>query len=195
VNKSAHNRPIDTQFNRYRYIIRIQDSFHELQFPSQRMMIVSILLSIVFVPTSVRAQGIPRDEIPFIHLAFPGYEEPPYFPAYEKLLGSDLLKRCVKREFPPTSGSRCRKDPKVCLWGQQTCANVSPSGADEVQPTTRCNCLDSVWQCQSFECPTFGGFCPVQVSSSVLPTPICMTDLNCVYEEQTCCGHTFAKKT
>lgn len=133
--------------------------------------------------------------IPFIHLAFAGYVEPPYFQEYEDLLGSNLLKRCFKREVPPANGSVCRKDPKVCLFGEQTCSSSS-GGGNEVQPTMRCNCLDAVWQCQDFECPTGGGLvCPVQDPSAIVPAPICKTDLSCEYNLQTCCGNSFNSTT
>lgn len=153
-----------------------------------------LLLS--FLPTVV-TQQIPRDEIPSIHLAYDGYEEPAYFQEYEDHLGSDLLKRCVKREFPPESGSSCRKDPKVCLWGQQVCNSKDAANGDagDLHPATRCNCVDRVWTCQEFQCPTIGATCPAQDPSTTVSPPVCKTDLTCDYEEQACCGQTFPKKT
>lgn len=123
-----------------------------------------------------------------------GYEEPPYFQFYEDQLGADFMKRCQYRAEPPMEGqSGCRKKPKACMWGNQTC----PDGANRgglVQPTTRCTCYHNSWMCQPFQCPTIDAQCP-SVDPSVLTTaPVCSADLNCGYEDQFCCGRRFAKK-
>lgn len=130
-----------------------------------------------FVDTSMCDKAIP-----FIHFAYPGYVEPPYFQKYEDLLGQDYMKRCVKRQTPPKDGDTCRRLPKACLFGEQTC----PDGS--VEPTTRCNCQDGVWSCEDFQCPTIDASCPIDSPRSDPVFSVCGTDLTCAYGAQDCCG-------
>lgn len=217
-----------------------------------------LLPLLAYVPELVRSRPLPVD-FPFDHFAHEGYEEPAFFQFYEALLGPDYLKRCARRPVPPNPGDRCRRLPKACLWGSQTCPDGTPGGP--LHPTRRCNCEDRVWSCQDFECPSTGqgdggdtagccksndgqtandfactgiedeqscitaqgtgldvdgttytilcGWfcsttpdnvqCPVVDPSTTNPpvndTPeICADDLQCIYEEQTCCDRVFAKK-
>lgn len=117
------------------------------------------------------------------------YEEPPYFQHYEDQLGASYMKRCQMRLDPPNGGDSCRRQPKACMWGDQTCL-----GTVRLQPTARCNCYEGSWACQPFLCPTIEPKCPSADPSTVTPASVCSTDLACGYEEQTCCGKTVAKK-
>lgn len=131
-----------------------------------------------------------RDEIPYLHFAFDGYEEPEYFRFIEAMLGADYIKRCVKRRFPPEVGSPCRKDPKVCLFGEQTCITNKTGTA----PTTRCDCHRGKWSCNDYACPTIDAQCPSQDPEAIDPAPICESDLTCSYGQQRCCDTVFSPK-
>ena len=120
------------------------------------------------------------------------YSQPVYFKFYQDNLGADYLKRCSMRQYPPNDGDSCRRNAKACLWGDQTCPQGTPGG--EFHPSRRCNCRDLKWTCKPFECPTISSECPESDPSATNPRPICSDDLTCVYEEQTCCGRTFAKR-
>lgn len=114
----------------------------------------------------------------YIHFehAHAGYEQPVYFPYYEGILGDHHLKRCVRREYPPTNGEECREQKKTCLWGIQQC-----NGA--IEPATRCNCFHDTWACQAFLCPTIEDeFCPESPDT----TEVCRNDLFCGYEDTVC---------
>lgn len=150
--------------------------------PRSLLLVVSLL---AFLPI-ISAQDA---AIPFLHFAHPGYEEPSYFQKYEALLGADYMKRCVRRRDPPPDGSSCRKLPKACLWGNQTCE----LGGETPEPSTRCNCQDRLWSCQGFLCPTIlDGTCPAESPAATTPEPICGSDVRCNYGDQTCCGLSFA---
>ena len=129
----------------------------------------------------------------FLHFAFPGFEAPVYFDEYEQLLGYNVLKMCVRREYPPKTGEQCRGSTKICLWGSQRCSSSDAGSPDTVittlQPTTRCNCHNNEWTCQAFLCPTMEATCPEKPSigiDNVAALPICKTDLTCGYMEKTC---------
>jgi hypothetical protein len=109
------------------------------------------------------------------------YVEPPFFAFYEGVLGSDFMKRCVKRRVPPADGDFCRRAPKACLFGEQTCpTSLTLGGA--TQPTVRCDCDDGSWACQTFACPSIGPACPaVADPSTANPALICSNDLTCTY--------------
>jgi hypothetical protein len=137
---------------------------------------------------------IPREDIPFIHFAFEEYEEPEYFRFLEAMLGSDYVKRCVKRRSPPENGAACRRDPKACFFGEQECGTTTDpttgASVSVLQPTTRCNCHNQKWSCADYACPTLvegGDQCPSQDPERIEPTPICSTDLICFYGQQGCC--------
>lgn len=91
-------------------------------------------------------------------------------------MGDSKLKRCVRREYPPTDGEDCREKEKTCLWGQQRCDG-------DIEPTSRCNCANDIWSCQAFHCPSVEDeFCPATPDSSL----VCRNDLFCGYEEKVC---------
>lgn len=170
------------------------DTNTKRQTAKQETMIVAILS--LLLPVFASAQTTGGGTVPFLNFAYEGYIEPSYFQFYEANLGSNYLKRCVKREQPPNDGDLCRKNPKACFWGEQICTDV---GAGSTQPTTRCNCENESWSCFDFMCPTIAdSTCPAEdpstPSSMDAVEPICSDDMTCVYEEQTCCGLTFAKK-
>eukprot|EP00545_Synedropsis_sp_CCMP1620_P002863 CAMPEP_0119013700 /NCGR_PEP_ID=MMETSP1176-20130426/8785_1 /TAXON_ID=265551 /ORGANISM="Synedropsis recta cf, Strain CCMP1620" /LENGTH=497 /DNA_ID=CAMNT_0006966809 /DNA_START=104 /DNA_END=1597 /DNA_ORIENTATION=+ len=139
------------------------------------MMVVTAVVAAALLPSFASAQG------DFIHFSYTGYQEPQYFSMYEDLLGDEVLKRCVRREYPPEDGGSCRDRRKVCLWGKQRCAD------GDLEPTTRCNCHDDSWGCQSFFCPTLDAVCPATDPSALDPMEvICKTDMKCDYGEANC---------
>lgn len=76
---------------------------------------------LVFLPL-FRAQ-----DIPFLHFAYPGYEEPLYFQEYEDLLGADYMKRLVSGAMIPHVMEACVED---CLKGLSLGqSNLQPEGA------------------------------------------------------------------
>jgi hypothetical protein len=118
--------------------------------------------------------------------------QPVYFKFYQDNLGAEYLKRCSRRQRPPNDGDSCRRNAKACLWGGQTCPQETPGGA--IQPSSRCTCLNFEWKCTPFDCPTMPSACPESDPSAMYPQPICSDDLTCVYEDQTCCGRSFAMR-
>lgn len=134
-----------------------------------------------------RLQQVARPPLsfPFAHFAFDGYVEPQYHEFYENLLGENFFKRCARRQNPPAEGELCRGLPKACMFGMQTCP-TSPAG--QLQPTTRCNCKNDKWSCQSFTCPTIGPVCPFTSPEILSPAFVCSTDLSCGLLGQMCCG-------
>jgi hypothetical protein len=138
------------------------------------------LLSLLALINVANAEG----RSSYLHFAYPGFRAPVYFDEYEALLGPNVLKMCVRREYPPENGQQCRGTMKVCLWGSQRC------GSDNhLEPTTRCNCKNNEWTCQAFLCPTMEGVtCPAKPSlgQDIAALPICKTDLACGYAEKAC---------
>lgn len=79
------------------------------------------------------------------------YELPNWWDAVQAANGSENLRRCYKRQFPPTQGSTCATRIKICYFGDQTC-----SGGDF--PATKCTCNGSqnvagAWNCEPEACP------------------------------------------
>jgi hypothetical protein len=112
--------------------------------------------------------------------SYSGFVTPVYFDEYEALLGSDTLKKCSRREYPPDNEEPCRGLDKVCMWGSQRCGDDN-----KLEPTTRCNCYDGAWTCAAFLCPTMEPECPAEPPQEQL---ICKTDLACGYAEKVCPG-------
>lgn len=137
------------------------------------MLSFMLIAAISVFPESVSAEG------DFIHFSYTGYQEPLYFNEYESLMGHEVLKRCVRREYPPEGEGHCRDLEKTCLWGSQRCDG-------ELEPTTRCNCRNDNWTCQSFFCPTMEPLCPATNPSGEDPAPICKKDMKCAYEKTIC---------
>jgi hypothetical protein len=79
------------------------------------------------------------------------YELPSWWNTVQQTNGSTDLKRCFKRQFPPTQGSTCATRRKVCYFFEQEC----PGGTF---PTTKCTCNGSQnnlgsWNCEAESCP------------------------------------------
>lgn len=139
-----------------------------------------LLLTVVALLNVLHAEAKPS----YLHFAYQGHQVPVYFDEYESLLGENVLKLCIRREYPPDNGEQCRGVTKVCLWGAQRC------GPDKhLEPTSRCNCKNNQWSCQAFLCPTMeGSTCPEKPSLGLdlAALPICKTDLACGYMEKKC---------
>lgn len=83
------------------------------------------------------------------------YEVPSWWEAVQEANGSQDLKACFKRQFPPTQGSSCSKKRKICYFGEQSCS-APVNGAF---PTSKCTCngtggrVKGVWDCKPEACP------------------------------------------
>lgn len=83
------------------------------------------------------------------------YELPNWWDAVQNVNGSDNLKRCFKRQFPPTQGDACATRIKICYFGDQFC----PAPINGPFPTTKCTCNGSknapgTWNCEAEVCPS-----------------------------------------
>lgn len=80
------------------------------------------------------------------------YELPVWWATIESTYEGDDLKRCFKRQFPPTPGITCATREKTCFFGNQMCT-------DGLQyPDTKCFCNGSknspgTWSCEPVVCP------------------------------------------
>lgn len=83
------------------------------------------------------------------------YTLPDWWDTISETHEGDDLKRCYKRQNPPTVGTTCAKRAKTCYWGDQPC------GIDGSipYPTTTCHCdgengLRGTWSCEPVVCPS-----------------------------------------
>lgn len=106
--------------------------------------------------TSIEAQGSVDDRMAVqdrsdgSHRAL--YQEQPWYDVLQDTFEGENLKRCFKRQFPPTEGAVCAKTPKTCFFGSQDC------GAAGSSPEVGCHCNGTFtdkgrWSCVAVICP------------------------------------------
>ena len=127
------------------------------------------------------------------------YKTPRWWGRYKRMIGRPYLRRCKKwvedQDHPPTSGSCPRRHGNyTCFFGNQACLENGKKKPFP-HPNQQCTCVDRVWECQPWECPTPQFYkCPLK---SPLDSPQypqgsmrCLGDMECTYGEETCCGKT-----
>lgn len=82
------------------------------------------------------------------------YLLPNWWDAVQAANGSENLKRCFKRQFPPEEGTACATRTKICYFGNQDC----PVPTNGPFPATKCTCdgsknIPGTWNCVAEACP------------------------------------------
>lgn len=139
---------------------------------------VFVVMLICALTPGVNSKNVPDEEDQnhrILMASSPGwtYQEPPWWSVINAEFTGVNLKRCFKREFPPTVGDLCATSAKTCFFGNQDCPGVGP------YPQTKCFCdgngSPGNWSCTSEPCP--GGYPSLPPTPSYTPPPVYSTDL------------------
>lgn len=81
------------------------------------------------------------------------YETPLWYARVENDDTTGLLRKCMRRQDPPTTGDHCGHDEKICFFETQDCDGVG------AHPMQRCYCDglhgSQQWQCEEEQCPIY----------------------------------------